>query len=185
MIARLVSPAGSPSRRLAVLAGAMALALACPARDAAARDAQAVSEIQVRAAFLFNFAKFVEWQPDSGPIVIGIAGDAALGEVVADTVRGRTVAERRLEVRQLAATDSPEGCHLLFIGNLSPDDASALLARVRGAVLTVGATARFLRDGGMVRIFIEDQRLRFQVNRRQTEAAGVKISSQLLSLAAK
>ena len=64
-------------------------------------------------------------------------------------------------------------------------DTSALLAQIQGAVLTVGETPRFLRDGGMVRMFVEDQRMRFEINRRQTDLAGLKISAQLLSLAAK
>jgi hypothetical protein len=71
----------------------------------------------------------------------------------------------------------------LYLADVPPDDAAATLSRIRGPVLTVGETARFLRDGGMVRVYVEDSRIRFQVNRRQTDAAGLKISSQLLSLA--
>ena len=77
------------------------------------------------------------------------------------------------------------GRHLLHFGQLAEVDALALLARAPNSTLTVGETTRFLRDGGMVRLFIEDQRLRFQVNRGRTAAAGLQLSSQLLSLAAK
>ena len=57
------------------------------------------------------------------------------------------------------------------------------MQRVRGPVLTVGETTQFLRDGGMVRFFVEDNNVRFQINQKNAEAAGLKISSQLLMLA--
>lgn len=169
--------------RSAILAAVMTLAIVGRAWTGTALDTQAAGELQVRAAFLFNFAKFVEWPAAGRPLVICIAGNAALATVAEQTVRGRLVDARPVAVRSLAATRPVDGCDLLYLADLSADDASALLSRVRGAVLTVGETARFLRDGGMVRVFIEDNRMRFQVNLKQTEAAGLKISSQLLSLA--
>lgn len=179
----LFPSAASRAGRSAILAGVLVLALAGPGWAGTALDTQAAGELQVRAAFLFNFAKFVDWPTAGRPLVICIAGDAALATVAEQTVRGRQVDARPVEVRSFAATRPADGCDLLYLAGLSADDAAALLSRVRGAVLTVGETARFLRDGGMVRVFIEDNRMRFQVNLRQTEAAGLKISSQLLSLA--
>ncbi len=148
-------------------------------------DQGPVSEFQVKAAFIFNFAKFVQWPAESGALVIGVVGNEALAQAVTRAIEGRTIAGRSIEVRHLLATDSPAGCHVLHISNLAEQDTSALLVRVQGAVLTIGETPRFLRDGGMVRVFVEDRRLRFQINRRQTDVAGLRISAQLLSLAAK
>ena len=160
------------------------MALVCAGGVAQATDAP-VRELQAKAAFLFNFARFVQWPASTAPFVLGVAGDAALAAVVAATVKGRTIEGREVEVRVLNPGDDPSGCHLLHFGPLAEVDALALLAHVRGSTLTVGETPRFLRDGGMVRLFIEDQRLRFQVNRGRTAAAGLQLSSQLLSLAAK
>jgi hypothetical protein len=146
--------------------------------------AQAVSDLELKAAFLVNFAQFVEWPPESGPVVIGIAANTALTAAVATAGRGRVIRGRALEARWLATGDSAEGAHVLFIGDLSPDDASALLGPVHGPVLTVGETTRALRAGAIVRIFLEDRRMRFQINRKQAEASGVVISSRALLLAA-
>jgi hypothetical protein len=148
-------------------------------------DQGPVSDIQVKAAFIFNFAKFVQWPADGGAIVIGVVGDEALAQAVTRAIEGRTISGRPIEVRRLRATDSPKGCHVLHISNLTDQDTSALLVQVQGPVLTIGETPRFLRDGGMVRMFVEDRRMRFQINRRQTDVAGLRISAQLLSLAAK
>ncbi len=179
----LFSSAASRARRSAILAGVMVLAIAGRGWTGTALDTQAADELQVKAAFLFNFAKFVEWPATGRPLAICIAGNATLATVAAQTVRGRLVEARPVEVRSIAAARPADGCDLLYLADLSADDASAFLSRVRGAVLTVGESARFLRDGGMVRVFIEGNRMRFQVNLKQTDVAGLKISSQLLSLA--
>lgn len=171
----------APSRALrpAFLAGLMVLAVAGASRA----DIQPVGELQVKAAFLFNFTKFVTWPEVSRPLTICIAGNLPLAAAATNVVQGRLVAGRTVEVRPLTAGSAADGCDLLHLADLSPDEASAMLGRVKGPVLTVGETARFLRDGGMVRVYVEGNRIRFQVNRRQTDAAGLRISSQLLSLA--
>lgn len=165
--------------RAALIAGLMVLAVAGASRA----DTQPVGELQVKAAFLFNFTKFVTWPEVSRPMAICIAGNAPLAAAVTTVVQGRLVAGRAVEVRPVAAGGAAGACDLLHLADLPPDEASAMLRRTSGPVLTVGETARFLRDGGMVRVYVEDSRMRFQVNRRQTDAAGLKISSQLLSLA--
>lgn len=144
-----------------------------------------VAATQVKAAFLFNFVKFVQWPSAAEPLVIGVAGDEELAVALARAVDGRTVQGRPVEVRKLSPNAGPEGYHVLHLGGLDDNEAAAWLARVRGPVVTVGSTVRFLRDGGMVRIFIDHQRLRFQVNRGRADQAGVRISAQALSLAAK
>lgn len=170
----------SRALRPALWAGVTAVALAGGASSAAG---QPVSELQVKAAFLFNFTKFVTWPVVSRPMAICVAGNAPLAAAATAAVRGKLVAGRTVEVRDFALAGTADGCDLLYLADLPPDGAAAVLRRTRGPVLTVGETARFLRDGGMVRVYLEDNRMRFQVNRRQTDAAGLKISSQLLSLA--
>jgi hypothetical protein len=184
MIMRLLRGAW-PLRPCATLRAVMALVVAGLIGGSASTRAEGVSDLELKAAFLFNFAQFVEWPPESGPVVIGIAANTALTAAVATTVRGRLIRGRALEARLLAAGDSTAGSHVVFIGDLSPDDASALLSRVYGPVLTVGETTRALRDGSIVRIFMEDRRMRFQINRKQAQASGVPISSRALLLAAK
>jgi hypothetical protein len=171
---------------LSFMAGVLAFAIPGLVWRGTTLEAGPVSDSQVKAAFLFNFAKFVSWPaPGEGPLVVGIAGDDAFAQIVTQTVRGRSVNGRELQTRRLADGDDPSGCQVVFVGVMRPHDAADWLRRVRGPVLTVGETVQFLRDGGMVRFYIENKNVRFQINQKNAEAAGLKISSQLLTLAAR
>jgi len=103
---------------------------------------------------------------------------------VTQTVRGRSINRRELQTRRLASADDPSGCQVVFVGAMPRRDAAEFLRRVHGPVLTVGETVQFMRDGGMVRFYVENKNVRFQINQKNAEAAGLKISSQLLTLAA-
>lgn len=171
------------ARQLAALACAALLATAAPV--ASFSDTRRADETQVKAAFLFNFAKFTSWPvPAEGPLVIGVAGDSSFVDVLERATRGRTLNGRELVARQEAGR-APVNCHVLFIPAADRRNVSGWLARTKGAVLTVGETPEFLRDGGMVRLYLENNRLRFQISQKNAEAAGLKISSQLLMLAAR
>lgn len=171
-----------PTARPAALIVAVALVLLGAGR-ADAHAQQALTEVQVKAAFLFNFTKFVTWTPAERPLGICIAGNPALTAATAEVVRGSVVGGRSVSAMALPASRVIDGCDLLYLADLKADDALAILSRVRGPVLTVGETPRFLRDGGVVRMYLDGNRLRFQVNRRQADASGLKISSQLMLLA--
>lgn len=168
---------------LAFAAGLMALSGPSQAWSDGAVTSQPLAEVQVKGAFLFNFAKFVTWPAADRPLTICVADNAPLLAATTEIVRGRLVDGRTVVARGLSASGPADGCDLLYLGDLKADAAVAILARLRGPVLTVGETPRFLRDGGMVRVFLEGNRMRFQVNRKQAEAAGLKLSSQLLALA--
>jgi hypothetical protein len=182
------SPSSGFARALrpALLAGLLTLALQGPPTGGSPLEARAVTDGQVKAAFLYNFANFVEW-PDAnrGPLVIGIAGDDAFAGIVAHTVRGRRAKGRLFETRRLASVDDPSGCQILFVSGLRPSEGAELLQRVRGPVLTVGETVQFLREGGMIRFYVENNRVKFQISQKNTTAAGLRVSSQLLALGAR
>jgi hypothetical protein len=152
----------------------------------ATAHAQTIDEEQAKALFLFNFARFVQW-PDEGmgTIVIGVAGDDHLAETTETLVRGRTIDGRAVVVRRLRHADDPAGTHVLYVASSRQREDAEILQRTRGGVLTVGETVQFLRDGGIIRIFVENHRVRFQVNAPALGAAGLKVHSQLLSLAAR
>jgi len=165
------------------LAGlAIVFALVCGDASWGGRAAAQVGDVQVKAAIVLNIAKFVQWPDSTAPLVIGVVGDRALAAVIAEA--DRRIGGRVVEVRAIEAVGNPAGCDVLYVGAVAPIDAVALLERVSGPVLTIGETATFLRNGGIVRIFFENRRPRFQINRRQADAAGLRLSSQLLSLAA-
>lgn len=151
----------------------------------AAPAAQEVSrEYRVKAAFLYNFVKFVEWPPRSAPapvpVTICVAGRNPFGTVLADTVRGEVVARRTLDARVIDAPD--DVCDVLFIP--AGVSASPYLRAVRGApVLTVGEVPGFIEQGGLVRFYLDGGTVRFEINREGAERGGLRISSRLLQLA--
>ena len=144
-----------------------------------------VDEYHVKAAFLFNLAKFVVWNDAPGqPLVIGIAGDDPFGDTLDATVRGRSVGGRPFLVRRFGRGEDVRGCHILFVSSSEKRRFGDLVRQAGPGVLTVGETPQFFRDGGIVRFYVEENRVKFQINAEAAELAGLKIHSQLMSLAA-
>ena len=146
-------------------------------------------EYEVKAAFLYNFAKFVEWPVGAFPdadaaLELCIYGDDPFGPVIDHIVRGRTVQGRPIIVQRKAETTSLAGCHLLFVGPVSGEEVARIVQLTGGtSVLTVGETDRFVDAGGMIRLFVEGGKVRFEVNAGAAERAELRVSSQLLKLA--
>lgn len=165
------------------------LALACAVLAAAAwtrASAQSVEvalEYRVKAAYLFNFTKFVEWPEealrDGTPLTICTVGGNPFGPALGETIRGEQV-----NGRPLAARPAPpvEGCHLLFVPRAVPP-AGHLAAASTRPILTVGESEDFLDRGGMVRFVLEDGRIRFEINHDAAARMHLRISSRLLRLA--
>jgi hypothetical protein len=147
-----------------------------------------VSEYQLKAAFLFNFAKFVEWPPEafteSSPFVIGILGENPFGADLERTLRDQTVNKHRLEIKELRSPLEATNCHILFISTSEKMRLPKIFESLGEAkVLTVGETDRFTETGGMINFVLERNKIRFQINNEAAKSAGLKISSKLLSLA--
>jgi len=139
-------------------------------------------EYRVKAAFLFNFAKFVEWPPDTnaGPLTICVAGRNVFGDFLAETVRGENINGRPLAVRVLLEPE--RGCHILFVPRGAAT--SAYLRGTRSSpVLTVGEAPDFIPQGGIVNFTVEGPSVRFEIDSQGAERAGLRISSRLLRLA--
>jgi hypothetical protein len=140
-------------------------------------------EYQVKAAFLLNFIKFVEW-PESAfedaasPMSICVLGEDPFGSGLDRIVKAEVVNGRSVTVRRLKRAPAPKSCQVLFLA--SPNRELETLA---APVLTVGEGERFLREGGIIRFVIENRRVRFDVNQTAAEKAGLKISSKLMTVA--
>ncbi len=151
---------------------------------------QTPTEYQIKAAFLFNFAKFVEWPPESfrdtnSPIIIGVLGKNVFGNDLEKTIRDKTVNNRHFEFRQFDTTKEAAHCHILFISPSIKDSLPKILSDFHNAsILTVSETDHFLEAGGMINFTIEDNKIRFQINDEAAKKAGLRISAKLLSLAA-
>lgn len=149
-------------------------------------SAAQMDEGVVKAAALLKAALFVDWPAGSvaDRFVIGVAADEEFSQKVMEAVRGRRMNDRDIVVRPIGDTDEECSCQVLFVAAGEDDRSAALLRASRTRpVLTVGETTAFLREGGIVRVFRSDDRLRLQINNKGAEDAGLKISSRLLRLA--
>ena len=174
---------------LIVLLG-MTLNITSPA-DAQSGDADS-SEYLIKAGFIYNFAKFVEWpsaafsQADS-PIVIGVLGTDPFGNVLDRIVEGKKLGPRGFVVRRYKwGKDVKElrDCKILFVSASERTHVDEILQSVKGLpILTVGETPGFAERGGVIRFTLEDNRVRFEVNVAAAHQADLNISSRLLTLA--
>jgi hypothetical protein len=152
-------------------------------------DAQLLSEHDVKAAFVVNFARFTEWPSaafldSASPIMIGVAGDETLRRAIDHLAKGKQFSGRALETRKVNSANDVSRIHLLFIGGLPGFRAAEALKTLNGLpVLTVGDTAGFCAEGGMIAFLLERDRLRFEIRFDMTEHAGLKVSSRVLALA--
>ncbi len=136
---------------------------------------------------MYNFAKFIEWPASESrrqAIVLGVVGDDPFGSVLERTLRGRTVRGRKFQIKRFPGIRNLELCQILFVNLADKKQLEAVLSVVKDTpVLTVGESKDFMRLGGVVRLVLENERVRFDVNADAAEQAGLKISSQLLKLA--
>ena len=148
-----------------------------------------LTEYQLKAAFLYNFAKFIDWPPEAfadgkAPFVFGILGDNPFGNDLERTVAGKTINDHPVSVQIFHTAAEAGHCQILFISNSEKKHFSEILQSLHGnPVLTVGETDEFMQAGGMINFLLQDGKIRFQINDDAAKAARLKISSKLLSLA--
>jgi hypothetical protein len=153
---------------------------------AAAAWAQSAPEPALKAAFLYNFAKFAEWPADAAPadpLTICVFGDAAIADALDETVKGRTVDGRKTVVVRVKP-DGFRACHVLYLAGLSAKRGQEIIDELKGApVLTIGDGEPFAQSGGIAALFVEQGRMRFAINVEAAQRCRLRISSRLLSLA--
>ena len=149
--------------------------------------AAATGEYDVKAAYLLNFTKFVEWPASAfdgadAPIAICVVGNNPFGNVLTELVRGEEVNGRKVVVRHLSEAPAARTCQVVFLAAGTKEKASIVSALGAG-VLTVGEGDHFLREGGAIAFVVEQKRVRFDIRQSAAEAASLKLSSRLLSVA--
>lgn len=143
----------------------------------------------VKAAFIFHFAQMVEWPTDviaagATPVVMCIADDDSYASALHSAVDGKLIGTHPIQVRYLREKADPRGCHLLVIAGKDKKQRQALLNAVKDApILTVGDSDDFTSTGGVIGLFLEDNKIRFDINLNAARRANLKISSRLLLLA--
>jgi len=146
-----------------------------------------LQEYEVKAAFLFNFAKFVEWPEGSfknseAPLIISILGkdpfDGAL-----DAIKEKTINGRRIVIKRAPSLEQLERSHILFVCKSERDNLPKILdIAQKWNALTVGDMKGFAGSGGMINLVKTDEKIRFEINLSATEKANLKVSSKLLKL---
>ena len=147
------------------------------------------SEYAVKAAFLYNFAKFAEWPEvsfasEDGPFVVGVVGEDPFGGVLERTLTDKTLKGREVKVVRFAKpVEALRTCHILFVGKDTKKRLKEVIAQIDGAsVLTVGEMGGFIAAGGMINFVLVEGRVRFAINWVKAKKVGLKVSAKLLKL---
>jgi hypothetical protein len=152
------------------------------------RAQEQAKEYQLKAAFLFNFAQFVKWPPDSfsnadAPFCIGILGDDPFGAALEETIQGETIDNHRLTVVRAQRIEDLKNCQMIFVCRSKEDHVAEILSQLDSKpILTVSEVESFARNGGDIDFYLSGGKVRFEINPQSAQRCGLKISSQLLSL---
>jgi hypothetical protein len=167
---------------MAVVALALLLSWGRPWAEMASAE-----EYAVKAAFIYNFAKFVDWPEDAfpdaqAPVTLCIVGTDPFGQAI-DSLRGKLIKGRALAIKRLARPDGLRGCQTAFIGASEQGRWAAIFKAARTQhVLTISDGDGFAAAGGVINLVMEDGKVRFLINIDAARLSGLVISSKLLSL---
>jgi len=151
--------------------------------------AQAFNEYQVKAAYLYHFAQFVEWPPEafptaSTPLVIGVLGEDPFGNTLDELVKDEVLNKRKLVVQRYRRVEDISLCHILFISRSEAGRVDQILSNLkRRNILTVGDVENFAIRGGIIRLLTEQNKVRLRINTDAAKAARLTISSKVLRAA--
>jgi YfiR/HmsC-like len=164
-------------------------ACVCHSGEPLAAQSAALTENEIKAGFLYNFTKFVEW-PEGvyadarSPITLGIAGDNPFGNLLTDTAAGKFVNGRPVVVRQFQEGQDLRSCQVLFIASPNKQYIAHALGKVKGSgVLTVGEGAAFTRSGGMIAFLVEGSKVRLEIDLAAVSEAHLKLSAKVIAVA--
>jgi hypothetical protein len=149
----------------------------------------AATEYDLKLAFLFSFAKFVEWPPDAfpsekAPISLCVFGTDPFGHSLDEIVQGKTANNREFAIRQTMKPEGLRGCHILFISDAERGRLAEVFESLKhSSVLVVGESAGFAQRGGCIQFYLEDNKVRFSINVDAVQRARLTVSSKLLTLA--
>ena len=163
----------------------LVLLLVGPATRVPAQD---VTEVGLKGAFLFNFARFTEWPADAlradSTVSACVLGDHAVADALSRTVKGKLLGGREIAVTAVAPNASLPNCHLLYLSGLTESRIVEIVSALRDVpVLTVSDSDTFTKRGGIVQIFVESGTMKFRINSRSARRARLQLSSRLLALA--
>jgi len=170
---------GMCDRLFLVLSFAAALSLAPGVRAQSASQ----REYEIKAAYLYNFIKYVDWPSYGETISIGVLGNDPFGTALAP-LNGKIVKGRRLVTKHLDSVRDAQQCQIIFVSSSEKQRLQEIFESLRSArVLTVGETQGFTDGGGIINFIEENNKVRFEINAEAARRTGLNISSELLKLA--
>jgi len=149
--------------------------------------AQEADESKVKAAFVYNFTKFIQWPnstlpPGETKMSLCVLGNDHLGDAL-ESLTGKIVSGRQLSVKRIKGPDDAGRCQILYICGSESNNARNILKGMKEGILTIGEMNQFASFGGIINFSVTENRVSFEINTDAAERAGLKISSQLLKLA--
>lgn len=180
---------GSRHARKPIIAATLIVCVAFSMSPAGWAQSNPRGEYDLKAAFLFNFAKFIDWPAGSftspqSPFTICVLGRDPFGRVLDDNLQGKMIRDQPLAVRRLKDRTEARRCQVVFVSSSENAHLAEILESVRGAnVLLVGDTIGFAAAGGTIELTLEDNRVRFTINTDAAGRTGLTFSSKLLALA--
>jgi hypothetical protein len=147
------------------------------------------TEYHVKALFLYNFAKYVDWPAETFsntnvPITIGVLGQNNFGDDLTNAVVGKIINGRKIEILQIENESDCSKCQILFISNSQDARVADILSKIKLLpILTVGESDSFFQHGGIIHFALKDGKVRLEINLAAARASKVQISSKLLSVA--
>ena len=154
-----------------------------------AAQAQTMSEYQLKAAFLVNFGKFIDWpeaefSSSNVPFVIGVIGADPFGDDLDEAIKGKSIGAHPIVARRISSGGDTSGLELAFIGSSEKTRLAETLRRLNASsAVSVSDIDRFCEAGGIIAFVVDNNRIRFEVNVDAAQKRNLKISSKLLSLA--
>lgn len=178
-------------RKLVIGIGTLLLAATFLSTPALPRQRESLdgSESDIKVAFLFNFLRFAEWPSDrvpaaNSPWIICTIGSTNFSPASLDEVERKNVEGKQIDFRRLDAGGTADHCHVLFISASEDKKLSTIIPAIQAkGILTVGESPAFGSAGGMVRFYVENNRLRFEVNLARVNRTPLRLSVKLLGVA--
>ncbi|MDB6112685.1 MAG: hypothetical protein JWR69_4435 [Pedosphaera sp.] len=152
-------------------------------------ESPALTEYQVKALFLLNFAKYVDWPAeafaeDTTPITIGLLGENKFGDDLTRAVAGKSFGGRSIVIRQIVREEDWGKCHILFISASEKQHLAEILVKVKTMpILTVGESEQFIQRGGIINFMKKEGKVRLEIELLAARQARLQISSKLLGVA--
>jgi len=152
--------------------------------------AQNVTESSLKAAFIYSFARFTEWPqevlPTTGPFTACVLGDSPIRDALERTVKDRQLSGRGVSVLLVQFDGNLRSCQLLYVSGVTPTQIAGIVAAVKGApVLTISDVDSFAQQGGIAQMFVENGKMRFDLNLEVAKLSRLQLSSKLIVLAAR